>query len=342
MTALRLDCKISGPKNFPAFAGGPSIFSANLLCDDQLIRRFPSTGRCSPSSFASFPDFQLVRAKSGLASASSQVLLYRSCYGLSGYSQHWVALTHINQEWIRLSFIFCLWLTARACEQTVIETSAESTATLAPHTNANKQSAHNDTILALLFLIAGVFATEYFIGLEPLRFLFIWVIVSEEVNGLSQRLIQTLKRWTPYLLIWLANAAWLAYFYTVGTYDSYDVEVVREPLTILHLFSVIIEAIWKAGFYIWGQVIVLAAKTLTAPTTLDPSLIAIKFIFFFFILQGLSRLKAKQKIRNFSSADRPNRHIARTLAFLAAGLLSHFIQLRPLHDLDDVGGSLFA
>ena len=86
-----------------------------------------------------------------------------------------------------------------------------------------------------------------------MRFLFIWVIVSEKIDGFQRRLIQTMKHWAPYLLIWLANAAWLAYFYTVGTYDSYDVEVVREPLTIPYLFSVIIEAIWKAGFSFGGR-----------------------------------------------------------------------------------------
>jgi hypothetical protein len=195
-----------------------------------------------------------------------------------GYSQHWVALTHINQEWIPFIFyLLSFGFTARALR----------------NKSVIKQS-RTDTVFALLFLIAGVFPTEYFIGLEPLRFLFIWVIVSEEIDGFWQRLIQTLKRWIPYLLIWLANAVWLAYFYTVGTYDSYDVEVVREPLTIQHLFSVIIEAIWKTGFYVWGQVMVLAAKTITAPTTLATlGLIAISFIFFFFYISKLNQSQSQ-------------------------------------------------
>ena len=46
-------------------------------------------------------------------------------------------------------------------------------------------------------------------------------------------LFQSLKQWIPYLLIWLANAAWLAYFYTIGGYESYEVEVVKEPLTLM-------------------------------------------------------------------------------------------------------------
>ena len=195
-----------------------------------------------------------------------------------GYSQHWVALTHINQEWIPFIFyLLSFGFTARALR----------------NKSVIKQS-RTDTVFALLFLIAGVFPTEYFIGLEPLRFLFIWVIVSEEIDGFWQRLIQTLKRWIPYLLIWLANAVWLAYFYTVGTYDSYDVELVQDPLTIRHLFSVIIEAIWKTGFYVWGQVVVLATKTLNAPTTLATlGLIAISFIFFFFYISKLDQSQSQ-------------------------------------------------
>jgi hypothetical protein len=92
-------------------------------------------------------------------------------------------------------------------------------------------------------LIAGVFPTEYFVSIEPMRFLFIWVIVSEQVNGFRQTFVETLKRWWPYLLIWLANAVWLAYFYTVGGYASYEVEVVNEPLTVSHVVSTVADAL---------------------------------------------------------------------------------------------------
>ncbi len=101
-----------------------------------------------------------------------------------------------------------------------------------------------------------------------MRFLFIWVIISEQVNGFGQRFVETLKRWWPYLLIWLANGAWLAYFYTIGGYASYEVEVVNEPLTAVHVFSTMGEAIWKAGFYIWVQILVLASRVPITPTTL--------------------------------------------------------------------------
>jgi hypothetical protein len=156
--------------------------------------------------------------------------------------------------------------------------------------------ANIDTILALLLLIAGVFPTEYFVSIEPLRFLFIWVIVSEQVDGIRQRLVETLKRWWPYLLIWMVNAGWLAYFYTLGGYASYEVEVVNEPLTAIRIFSTMGEAIWKAGFYIWVQILVLASSALAAPTTLVTlALITVSFVFILFYINKLHPVEGETR-----------------------------------------------
>jgi hypothetical protein len=166
-----------------------------------------------------------------------------------GYSQHWVAFTHINQEWIPFIFyLLSFGFTARALR--------------------NPDTFAKNTTIAVLLTIAGVFPTEYFIGLEPVRFFFIWVIVTEDGGAFMARMVKTLKRWGPYFFIWMANAAWLAYFYTIGSYDSYAVEVVKEPLSILGVASEFLDAFWKTGFYIWGQIVPLIAHTITAPSTL--------------------------------------------------------------------------
>jgi len=225
-----------------------------------------------------------------------------------GYSQHWVAFTHINQEWIPFIFyLLSFGFSARALRNRyVIARRGEATTTAkrargkqslndrditsdkGSTQSVSSPGPRNDMIFALLLLIAGVFPTEYFVSIEPMRFLFIWVIVSEQVNEFRQRFIESLKRWIPYLLIWLANGAWLAYFYTIGGYASYEVEVVKEPLTLAGIFSILGEAIWKAGVYIWAQVLVLAAKAPTAPTTLATlGLIAVAFILLVFYLRKL-------------------------------------------------------
>ena len=185
-----------------------------------------------------------------------------------GYSQHWVAFTHINQEWIPFIFyLLSFGFTARALRN--------------PGTTVN-------TVYALLFLIAGVFPTEYFVSIEPLRFLFIWIIIAEQSHGFKQRFVEACKRWIPYFLVWMANAAWLAYFYTIGGYASYEVEVASEPVTLVQIFSTFGEALWKAGFYIWAQILVLASKSITAPATLlTLALILITFVLLLFYLGRL-------------------------------------------------------
>jgi hypothetical protein len=181
-----------------------------------------------------------------------------------GYSQHWVALTHINQEWISLIFyLLSFGFTARAVKAGSVETSRDARAR-----RFDLRSPLLSTALALLFLFPALFPTEYFIGLEPLRFLFIWIIVAERTEGIGARFRRTLKYWWPYLLIWLVNAAWLFSYYKSGAYISYDLTAVQAAPGIAQAFLVFADALWKAGLYVWFQVLVLCTQALAAPTTL--------------------------------------------------------------------------
>ena len=300
--------KFLGPKEFiPAFAGVRPFLGPIFFVTTSLIPPVPLYWQI----FA-----LIIRFISGLSAwfALSQIWPHHKRQALiasllflifPGYSQHWVAFTHINQEWI--PFIFYLlsfgftaralrnyYVTARKTDELIKQSPNDEG--IASGRRITPARPRNDTIYALLLLIAGVFPTEYFIGLEPLRFLFIWAILSEKVQGFGQRLTQTLKHWWPYLLIWLANAAWLAYFYTFGTYGSYEVEVIQSPLNIAHVFSAMGEALWKAGFYIWAQVLVLTSKAITAPATLlTLVLIVISFVFFLFYLRKLDLYDGETK-----------------------------------------------
>jgi len=185
-----------------------------------------------------------------------------------GFSQHWVAFTHINQEWIPFIFyLLSFGFTACALRDPKMKTI--------------------NSIIALLLLFVGVFPTEYFIGLEPLRFLFIWIIIAEETNGFWSRFIQTIKYWWLYFLIWIADAVWLAYYYKSGAYISYGVTATRHALSIKTWLLAFGDAFWKAGLYVWAQVLVLTAQSVNAPTTLLTFvLIVLSFLSIaFYILQ---------------------------------------------------------
>ena len=171
-----------------------------------------------------------------------------------GYSQHWVAFTHINQELIPfLFYLLSFGFTFKAL----------------------RTQRKTDILIALLLQLCGIFPTEYFFGIEGIRFLF---LLSFFPGNLLQRLTKTLKVWLPYLFIWIINAAWLYYYYNFGPYDSYEVTATQSP-NLFFFLTQALDALWKAGLYIWVQVLVLSASTLTAPASLlTLGLVAVSFI----------------------------------------------------------------
>ena len=244
--------KFLGPSQFiPSFAGfrpflGPIFFLTTSLIPSNpilwqifaLIIRFLATLSAWFALNQIWP-----RHKFQTLIASLLFLVF------PGFSQHWVAFTHINQEWIPFIFyLLSFGFTARAL--------------------GDPKKKMVNSIIALLIFIIGVFPTEYFIGLEPLRFLFIWVIIAEETQGFWSRFIQTIKNWWPYFLIWIVDALWLAFYYKSGAYISYGVTATQHALSIKALLFAFGDAFWKAGFYVWAQVLVLTVQSISAPTTL--------------------------------------------------------------------------
>ena len=185
-----------------------------------------------------------------------------------GYSQQWVALTHVNQELLPLlCYLLSFGLTARAIR--------------------NPQKFHRLTIAAILLQIIGVFQTEYFFGMEVFRFFFLWAIVAESTAGFRPRLIQTLKHWWPYLLVWVANAAWLVYFYKFGTYQSYAVTLGEDSsttaATFTSLLSALADAVYKSLVLSWAQVAAQFMRVLPgASAWLALALILITFTLFLY------------------------------------------------------------
>jgi hypothetical protein len=192
------------------------------------------------------------------------------------YSQHWVAYTHINQEWVAfILYLLSMGFTASALR--------------------NSQKFKPYTAISLILFFEGLFATEYFFGMEPLRFLFIWVIISEDNRDFKKGLIRAFKVWFPYLVIWLINGFWLAWYYGLG-YNSYNLKIIDDPESQANLFYSVVEVIWKAGLYAWAQVLVLTTKTFSAPS----SILTILLIGLSFIIL----LPTLKKVATYSSVSR--------------------------------------
>lgn len=196
-----------------------------------------------------------------------------------GYSQHWVAFTHINQEWISLiAYLLSFGISIRA-----LRDPRPSRALIA---------------LSLALQCIGLLPTEYFIGMELLRPLLFWIVLSESLDAFRVRLHATLRACLPYLLVWLINATWLAYYYKSGAYISYEVVAAAfatTPLDILRAFG---DAIWKTGLYVWIQVLPLVSGSLAAPSSLATiAIIAIAFpLLAFYLLRFDARLDSASPV----------------------------------------------
>lgn len=185
-----------------------------------------------------------------------------------GYSQQWVALTHINQEWVSLiAYLLSFGFSAQALR-----------------TGKKRKIA-----LALLLMFWGLFPTEYFFSLEPLRALFIFIMLRETTPKLLMRAKESAKRWLPTLALWLANAGWLAYYYTQGGYDSYGVAASQNTGVLANLFRGIGDLLYKSLWMIWTQFIPHFLDSPTAPTAILGLALAIfAFALLIIYLQNLT------------------------------------------------------
>jgi len=263
--------KFLGPAEFiPAFAPfrpflGPIFFgTTSLLPPNPLLWQSLALLLRFALGLSAWWTFKSIWPKANWQTLTAALLFMV----FPGYSQHWVAYTHINQEWIPfLFYLLSFGFTAKAFRQ--------------------PEKSRWFTGLALLLLILGVFPTEYFATQEPLRFLFLWVLVAEESVGFWPRIRRILKLWRPYLLVWLGSAAWLVYYYKFGAYASYGISVAGQ-LSPSDFILVMADALWKAGLYSWGQVLVLAARSLSNPSTLlSLGMIVVSFVLVAFYLRQL-------------------------------------------------------
>jgi len=164
-----------------------------------------------------------------------------------GYQQQWVSLTHVNQEIIPLT-----WLIA----------SFGVTAYAIRNENLRKRL----TILALILQAMGLFSTEYFFGLEVLRFFFLLAIFTETITARKDLLQKTIISWFPYFCIWVLNAAWTYAYHRSAAYNSYDINILSSAsFSPLAIGNEILTTISLSGFMSW-------LNTFGIMSTLDGSL----------------------------------------------------------------------
>lgn len=149
------------------------------------------------------------------------------------FDQQWVALTHVNQEMIPLLFLLASFIiTIRSLR--------------------NGRSSWALTGLAIFLQALGLLSTEYFFGLEILRFLFILAVFSEEVSNWQTTLQKAGKVWLPYLIVWIADAVWTYAYYQSNSYNSYDISIFSSStFAPLALVNEVVTTLSLSGFASW-------------------------------------------------------------------------------------------
>jgi hypothetical protein len=107
--------------------------------------------------------------------------------------------------------------------------------------------------MAHILQVAGLFPTEYFLGLELLRPAFFWLVLHQEGLAGCKRIKTSLKHWASYFLVWTTNLIWLYGFYRSPAYGYYPLRV-WQPTILSNLFELLIDfpkALWVVSVQAW-------------------------------------------------------------------------------------------
>lgn len=198
------------------------------------------------------------------------------------YQQQWVALTHINQELLPLTFLLSSFI-------------------LTVKILRNEQSSKHLLVLAILLQLLGLFSTEYFFGLEILRFCFIVVILSETVQNRKTLIQKSLKAWFPYFIVWILNAVWTYSYHQSSSYNSYDIDL-APTLSPLALINEFINTLSLSGFVAWSHAFEIFSRIDGSVTQLIAIIIFIISVvcIYFVINSQFTSLKSQSPVTNFS------------------------------------------
>jgi hypothetical protein len=111
-------------------------------------------------------------------------------------------------------------------------------------------------VLAGIILSAfNLFSTEYFFGLELLRPVMLWLVISEGYAGWNDRIKKTFIHWVPYLGILIGFTVWRVFFFASANYSISAMESLSATpqSTLLGLFTALGSNFLTGGWLAWNQ-----------------------------------------------------------------------------------------
>jgi hypothetical protein len=188
-----------------------------------------------------------------------------------GYAQQWVAFTHANQEWLSLGFIILsLGLTAKSLRE-----------------NSKKWTAY-----ALMTQFIGLATTEYFLGMEFLRPVIIWIVMLQQGYSSNKRPASTLKHWAMFVPIWFLAGIGQYLYHISSAYGghSFGVSIGLQdlPQMIVAWLKDILPTLRVTAFDAWVQTFDLVSMSPTSLTDWSSlGLVIVSFLGLFFYLRNL-------------------------------------------------------
>ena len=183
------------------------------------------------------------------------------------FGQQWVALTHINQELIPFLFLLSSFI-------------------FTVHILRNKNAPKYFIALAILLQALGLFSTEYFFGLEILRFFFILIILAETILNRKDLLKKSILQWMPYLVVWIINAVWTYSYHQSTAYNSYEINI-SSMLAPLALVNEFITTLSLSGFTSWlGTFNIFASVDGSATQIIAFAIFLVSTVVVFLVMQA--------------------------------------------------------
>jgi len=108
----------------------------------------------------------------------------------------------------------------------------------------------------------SIFSVEYFIGLEILRPVFLWM-VTKEYKPMKLRLVYIAKIWLPYLVVVAGYVYWRIFVFSFPTYKpTFLSSLFTDPIhSVIELGNVLVEEIRAAVLGAWRQIMTLPGET---------------------------------------------------------------------------------
>jgi hypothetical protein len=140
------------------------------------------------------------------------------------------------------------------------------------------------TILALLFSALNLWMMEFFFFLELIRPFIIFADRAEVSPPKSSRdiwglTLDSLKRWLPYLAVWLADVFYREFIFTNTAYKNALLsDLSSQPIaTGINLVQTILSNLWLVSVQAWAQIFTYPISTLLGPRTILLYVIVILF-----------------------------------------------------------------